>query len=482
MLRVISYMRRFAHKCRHNASPALAITQEEIDASLRAIVIDSQQCFFAALKNELVAGVSISSKPMARLCPFLDDYGVIRVGGRLRHSLLPYEQKHPILLAKRSHLAILIFRWYHEYSCHAGPRVMLTLATRQFWILSARAVVHKVISRCTTCVRYAAVNPQPRMADLPSARVTECQVFRRVGIDYAGPLQMREIRLRKSRTYKVYLAIFVCFTVKAVHLEVVTELSTEAFLAAFDRFVARRGLPAQVFSDCGSNFIGADKQLRDLINSATSQIKIAAATPMCEWHFNAPSAAHMGGLWESAVRSAKRLLIRVMGAHMFTYEEFTTVICRIESVLNSRPLVPSSTDPQDLDCLTPGHFLIGQPLLAVPPRTELDAPRSLVDRWKLLDHCHQAFWHRWSSEYLSTLQQRAKWLTDQPNVRVGAMVIIKDNSCPPLMWRLGRITALMPGPDKIVRVVRVQTAQGTFVRPVVKLVVLPTDPDDSIHP
>jgi len=138
----------------------------------------------------------------------------------------------------------------------------------------------------------------------------------------------------------------------------VSDLSTSAFLDAFDRFVARRGLPTTVYSDCGTNFVGADRQLRQLINSATAQSTITSAKSYCEWKFNPPSAPHFGGLWEAAVRSAIRLLARIMGAHSFTNEEFTTVLCRVEAVLNSRPLTPASTDPHDLESLSPGHFLI----------------------------------------------------------------------------------------------------------------------------
>lgn len=308
---------------------------------------------------------------------------------------------------------------------------------RQYWIISIRSVLHRVLSRCTVCVRLNAKPIQPLMADLPPARVQRCRPFARVGIDFAGPLQMRELGLRKSRIVKMYISVFVCFTVKAVHLEVVTELSTNAFLAAFDRFVARRGLPTDVYTDCGTNFIGANKQLHALINSSNGKVAIANSRAACEWHFNPPGAPHFGGLWEAAVRSTKRLLSRVIGVHLFTYEEFTTVLTRIEAVLNSRPLTPASTDPQDLECLTPGHFLIGQPLLAVPPRSTSDEKQNLRDRWKLLDQCHQAFWRRWSAEYLTTLQERPKWTRNVPNIRVNDMVVIIENNSAPLLWRLG---------------------------------------------
>jgi len=165
------------------------------------------------------------------------------------------------------------------------------------------------------------------MSDLPPARVQQCHPFVHVGIDFADPLQLQETRLRKSRSYKVYVAVFICFAVKACHLEVVTEFSTSAFLAAFDRFVAWRGLPSDVFTDCGTNFVGADRQLNAIINSPEGQAALGDSRSHCSWHFNSPSAPHFGGLWEAAVRSMKRLLIRVMGNHQFSYEEFTTVLC-----------------------------------------------------------------------------------------------------------------------------------------------------------
>ncbi|XP_025405518.1 uncharacterized protein LOC112679814 [Sipha flava] len=153
-------------------------------------------------------------------------------------------------------------------------------------------------------------------------------------------------------------------------------------------------------------------------------------------------------------------------------EEFSTVLCRIEAVLNSRPLTPASSDPHDLECITPGHFLIDQPLLAVPPRSSGDLERSIANRWKLLDQCHQAFWHRWTTEYLHTLQESTKWTDNRPNVRVNDMVLLRDLLVPPLEWRFSRMTDLVPGPDGVVRVIQILTSRGLVTRPVVK--VLPT--------
>lgn len=166
-----------------------------------------------------------------------------------------------------------------------------------------------------------------------------------------------------------------------------------------------------------------------------------------------------------------------MGTHNFSYEEMSTVLCRIEAVLNSRPLTPLSSDPNDLTCLAPGHFLVGQPLLAIPPRVNIDSNRPINNRWKLLDQCHQAFWRRWSREYLHTLQERTKWVSGQPNVGINDMVVIRDANSPPLEWRLGRVTEVFPGSDGVVRVVRVNTIHGVVTRPVVKLILLPKGSD-----
>jgi len=171
------------------------------------------------------------------------------------------------------------------------------------------AVIRRVIGQCTICVRTLAQSPYKVISDLPSSRVNMCRPFSRVSIDCAEPLSMRECRLRKARQYKIYLAAFVCMATKAVHLEVVSEL-TNAFLAAFDRFVARRNLPQDIFSDCGTDFEGAahDPNIR---HALTSHVP-------CFWHFNPPSAPHFGGLWEVAVRSFKTLLTLLVGVHNFS--------------------------------------------------------------------------------------------------------------------------------------------------------------------
>ncbi|XP_060871407.1 uncharacterized protein LOC132945655 [Metopolophium dirhodum] len=185
-----------------------------------------------------------------------------------------------------------------------------------------------------------------------------------------------------------------------------------------------------------------------------------------------PRAPHFGGLWEAAVRSSKSLLMRIMREHTLTIEEFGTVLCRCEAILNSRPITPAPSNPAELECLTPGHFLIGKPLLAVPVTAIPSTTRLLEQRWKLVSQCVQAFWRRWRNKYLQTLQIRSRWTNDSPNISVDDMVVIKDAHTPPLKWRMGRVIEVLAGSDNVVRVVRLRTATGILTRPVVKVVKL----------
>lgn len=183
----------------------------------------------------------------------------------------------------------------------------------------------------------------------------------------------------------------------------------------------------------------------------------------------------MGGIWEAGVKSVKFHLYRVMGTTRLTFEEMTTTMCQIEACLNSRPLTAISSDPSDLTALTPGHFLIGNSLTALAEPNLMDVPDNRVTRWQLVQRITQQFWNRWSGEFVARLQQRPKWHKANKNIEINALVLIKDERLPPLKWKLGRVTHLHPGPDGLVRVVTLKTADGEIQRPVVKVCLLPID-------
>ncbi|KAL6417860.1 hypothetical protein ACFW04_012486 [Cataglyphis niger] len=207
-----------------------------------------------------------------------------------------------------------------------------------------------------TCARWRGATQQQIMGDLPRLRVTPARPFLQTGVDYAGPIQLRTTKGRGHRSHKAFIAVFVCLSTKAVHLEVVSDYSADAFLAALRRFTARRGLCRSLYSDCGTNFVGADAQLRAFFaasNPAQRQIADQLANDRMQWRFNPPSAPHFGGLWEAAVKSLKHHLRRVLGESTLTYEEMSTFLTQIESCMNSRPLQALLDDPDSLDGALP---------------------------------------------------------------------------------------------------------------------------------
>lgn len=413
---------------------------------------------------------------VARLNPFLDETGLLRVGGRLKNSNLPHGARHPLLLPKGGTFVNLLVIQRHIQNSHAGLNALLANLQREFWILSARRVVRSVIFRCIKCYRLKAKPVQPIMGDLPSDRVTETRPFAGVGTDFAGPFACKSSHLRNAKSLKVYLCVFVCLSTKAVHLEVVSSLSTEAFVAALGRFVSRRGLPLLIRSDCGTNFKGTDRHLKEIVEFLSrnkNNIDCALSKMGITWKFDPPACPHWGGIFEAVVKVAKTHLRRVIGETILTFEELASIFCKIEAVLNSRPLCPLSSDPNDLEVLTPGHFLIGQPLNALPEYPFRDVKLSRLTRFELLQQISQSFWHRWSLEYLHTLQQRVKWTDKTDPPKVGDLVLVKETNLLPLHWRRGRIVNLIYGSDGVPRVAEVMVGDSVLKRAIATLARLP---------
>lgn len=245
------------------------------------------------------------------------------------------------------------------------------------------------------------------MGDLPNVRVNRgARAFVHTGVDYAGPLLVRIASGRGHKAHKAYIALFICMTVKAVHIELVNDYSTATFIAAYHRFIARRDLLNSLHSDNGTNFHGADQELREAYFKAIRDPEFLSqlATDMVAWHFLPPSAPHFGGLWEAGIRSIKSHLKRYIGHHTLTFEEMTTFLCRVEACLNSRPIAALSDNIDDYKPLTPGYFLIGTSLLAPPEPSLLELNENRLSHWQLVQRCTETFWKSWSSDYLQNLQ------------------------------------------------------------------------------
>lgn len=337
--------------------------------------------------------------------------------------------------------------------------------------------MRRIVHQCLQCHKAKPKFPDLLMGNLPATRIEPSRPFTNTGLDYAGPFQLRTTKGRGHRAYKGYLVVFVCFATKAIHLEAVSDLTTDAFLNAFRRFVSRRGLCRRLYSDNGTTFRGADRELRSMFKTASrfySEIATTLANDGVDWHFIPPHSPHFGGLWEAGVKSAKHHLVRLLNNHTLTFEEFSTILAQIEACLNSRPLCAMSADAEELDALTPAHFLIGSEISLVPDQEPPNVAENRLNRYQLLRKIHSNFWKRWSKEYLQSLQARGKWHNTTENIEVGQLVLIRDDRYPPTKWPLGRVVNVHPGQDGIIRVASVKTASGIFKRPVVRISPLPS--------
>ncbi|XP_008179517.1 uncharacterized protein LOC103308231 [Acyrthosiphon pisum] len=477
VLRLTAYLLRIVDRLRKKTIPHWTSppTTEETDRALRSLIRWTQQAFFEDAKKAFRADRS-GPVHLRRLAPFLDNEDLLRVGGCLEHALIPYTEKHPLLLPKTARLTELLIDHVHRTKGHPGPQTMQNLLLQNYWILSSRSIIKKRVHRCVPCFRAKPRPVQPFMGNLPQFRLNQIKPFSKVGVDFAGPFDVKAAMIRKIKITKAYICIFICLVTTAVHIELVSDLSTPLFIAGLNRFISRRGRCTDIYSDCGTNFVGTHRYLTEvetIIQGADFSNNVLEH--QIRWHFNPPSAPHMGGIWEAAVKSTKSLLHRVIQNTVLTYEELNTVLHQVEATLNSRPLSAMSSDPSDYRTLTAGHFLTLEPLVTIPsPQDVADlVTMSSHKRWSLIQQIQYHFWTRWKNEYLHTLQERPKWNRPDKNLQLDDLVIIKEPT-PPLKWSTARVIEVHPGDDGIVRVAKVKTStEKVLTRPAVKLCPMP---------
>lgn len=477
--RTVAYLLRFKNNClnRKLERNFAALSVDEINKAYLRLIKLSQRETFSNEYSALGRGECVASGRLITLSPFLDDDNIIRVGGRLANADFEYDKKYPILLSSKHHLTKLIFEREHLRLYHAGPQSLLASVREKFWPLAGRNLAKYIVRKCVTCFRNSPKFINPIMGNLPKTRVAQNFPFFTTGVDYAGPFYMKNHKGRGAKLSKCYVSVFICFSTKALHLELVTDLTTETFILALRRFASRRGKPNDIYSDNGRNFLGARSELKDLgkyLLSNKQHLINAYEQENIRWHFIPANSPHFGGLWEAGVKSFKYHLKRTVGNANLTFEELYSVIVQIEAILNSRPLCPLSTDPCDLVPLTPAHFLIGKTLTEIPDPDVIQLKQTTLSQFQRIQSIKQHFWKRWNKEYISELQQRKRWNKSAgSSLEEGQMVLVKDDNLPPMKWKLGRVVKLHFGSDNVARVAAIKTNSGEIKRALVKLCPLP---------
>ena len=423
---------------------------------------------------------------------FVDRDGLWRCGGRMSNSTLSPAAQHPILLDKDHHLTSLLILDAHRRVLHDGVRETLAELRSVYWVVRGRQVVKKLLCGCTTCRRHEGAPckgvPSP---PLPGFRVSESQPFQTTGVDFAGPLYVKASD--PSATTKTWMVLYTCYSTRAVHLDLVQDMTAQTFLRSLRRFTARRGTPAKMVSDNAKTFKSASVSIANTLRSL--EVKKFLGVNRIEWQFNLEKAPWQGGAFERMIKSAKRCLRKAIGKSGLSFDELLTLVIEVEGVLNSRPLT-YVYDTDVTEPLTPSHLLVGYRILSLPDTSLSDDPADDYSPGKIsrrsahlartLDH----FWRRWKREYLLELREFHR--TGQRGggsceLRPGEVVTVYDENHPRGMWRLGRVESLLPGTDGRVRgvSVRVVSKSGRVdilrrpVQHIYPLEIRPTEPVET---
>ncbi|XP_049879668.1 uncharacterized protein LOC126376385 [Pectinophora gossypiella] len=462
----------FINKCRKLTSE---VDREMLSRAERLLIRYSQSQSFHDDLEHLKNKKQLEKKSrILTLSPFVDEHGLLRVGGRISAAPgVPHETKHPLILDGRSHLAQLIVRAYHVKFAHANQETLVNEIKQIYWITRLRPTIKHVVSKCMLC-RIKRAQPQPpRMGDLPEARMAHHQrPFSFCGVDLFGPMEVTVCRRREKR----YGVLFTCMTVRAVHIEIVTKLTSDALIMALRRMASRRGWPVQLFSDNGTNLRGADTELKRSIKELDEDmLKREAINYGTVWNFIPPISPHWGGAWERMIRSVKESLKVVLRERAPRDEVLSTLMAEVEQMVNSRPLSHVSVEPHSDESLTPNHFLLGSssklPVLGTYDDTDLH----LRKQWRTSQRLADLFWQRWVKEVLPEMRPRRKWHEDQRQLQVGDLVLIVDPTSPRNVWPRGRIQKVMPGKDGRVRVVEINTKTGILQRSATRVARIPTE-------
>lgn len=476
-VRVLAYVSRFIFNCKNQNRRTGPLSKEEIDKSEELIIKCHQNEYFHDEIVQLMQKKEIGkSSRVSKLVPWIDERGIMRLGGRIQYSSLDEYTKQPIILDGHSKLADLIVSDTHESIFHGGLAETLFEIRTRYWLIKGRQVVKRIIGKCLTCRRYTykpLVSQQPA---LPRERLVDTVPFDTTGIDFAGPLFVKEADGKR----KVYIVLFTCATMRAVNLELAGSMDVEAFVLALKRFVTRRGVPSIIMTDNARTFKRTCHELQTAWNMDDEAINNFSTNLRITWKYIVERAPWWGGWWERLVGLTKRLLKRSLGRSLLSFEELATTITCIEGALNSRPISTIRDGPENELAISPSDILVGKRLTLLPLAVRRSADqlsedsnqKTIFKAWSRRERLTTNFWRIWKRDYLMELRLHCQD-HDTREVSVGEVVLLVDDHAPRQCWKLGIIRQVFPGRDGKVRACLVRVASGQeFRRPIQLLVPL----------
>lgn len=460
LVRVTAYALRFFHRVRGTAHTTRLVGAEEWARAEEELFRAAQLSDYESLVDKLRDGTKSADKshPLYRVSPLLDEKMILRVDGRLPPSF-PLDVRRPIILPPDHRITELYVASMHARFLHANHSTVLNELRQRVYVPGLRNLVKTTIKKCLTCRLKNATPCQQQMGPLPPARaMTGCRPFTYCGVDYFGPMDVVILRRHEKR----WVALFTCLTTRAIHMEVAHSLDANSCLMCLRNMMARRNvLPVELWSDNGTNFHATNNELG----------RLADRFPAMKWRFNPPGAPHMGGVWERMIRTVKTCLAAVIGSKALTDETLRCALAECEWVVNSHPLTDVSLEPEDDEALTPHHFLNGgtHGHVLVAPGAEDQKAIFLRKSWRIAQQIADHFWRRFAREVVPVLNLRTKWFSRGDPLQVGDQVLMAETGQRGF-WKRGRVCEVITGRDgRQVRQVRVKTADGSAIRPAVRL-------------
>jgi len=472
---VIRFIRKLKTKLTHQiASEHKQISSTDLHQAENLWVAYVQKKHYQDLIKDINGKRTNNLKKQLGL--YIDNDGLLRCQGRIDNADLCEAAKHPLLLPKNDPLTTLLVERSHKQLLHAGVAQTLCQIRQKYWIPHGRSTVKSVLKNCRICRKHeGGPFTMPDMPQLPKQRVTKSTPFSNTGLDYLGPLYVKH----STGTKKVWVCLFTCLVTRAIHLELIQDMSAEQFLLGLRRFIARRGTPTNILSDNASQFKLSSDTLSQIWGEVIDSDEVTSyvANSGIKWKFIVERAPWMGGAYERLVGLVKRNLRKSVGKTCLTNEQMLTYINEVEAVVNSRPLVYIGEDINSSITLTPAHFLTLNPKTGTPENEISEdqdydpydsSAKSLLIIWKKGQKLLNKFWKLWTEDYLLSLRERYKNKLKSPRVvsnyipNVGDIVLIHDD-LPRGTWKMGKICELNTSYDGQIRAAKVLTANGRII-------------------
>ena len=483
MKRVMVWVDRFINRCRKKGleKDSEPSAMELENAERKIVILVQARCFeseMEAIQNAQKEKMKKKERKgrLWKLNPFVDQYGVLRVGGRLSQAQEDPSFCFPIIFPKRTTFTKRLIEWHHKQIEHRGKHTTVCrLREYGFWIVNASKEVGAVVFRCVRCKWLRGRFEQQMMANLPFSRTTTEPPFTYCGVDVFGPMQVKQGR----KVLKRYGVLFTCFSLRAVHIELASSLETDSFIQALRRFIARRGSVREIRCDNGTNFVGAGNELKaawqEMDHKRINAFMTEQGGDWINWERNTPYASNMGGVWERQIRTVKNILSSLVKSTPRALDEemMRTFLAEAEAIVNSRPLTIEKLHDPESTPLSPSQILTMKSRLVSPPPGVFQKEDVYCrKRWRVVQSLAESFWSRWRKEYLQLLQSRQKWTEARRNLKPDDVVLLKEEGVRRGHWPMARVTEVHKSGDGLVRSVFLRVGDTILKRPVNKTVLL----------